>query len=81
LAFRLRWKPNHGALRIQGFTRGDHPENFATWRALAAPWITDGSLRYREDVVEGLQNAPQALIAMLTGRSFGKLVVRVGEPG
>jgi NADPH-dependent curcumin reductase CurA len=36
-------------LRIQGFICGDHPENFATWRASAAPWITDGSLRYRED--------------------------------
>jgi NADPH-dependent curcumin reductase len=67
-------------LRIQGFICGDHPENFAAWRALGASWIADGSLHYREDVVNGLENAPQALIAMLAGHNFGKLVVRVAEP-
>jgi len=34
-------------------------------------------LRYREDVVEGLEKAPEAFIGMLKGRNFGKLVVRV----
>jgi NADPH-dependent curcumin reductase len=76
--------PNLGAtflkrLRIQGFICGDHSENFATWRIMGARWIADGSLRYREDVVDGLQNAPQALIAMLAGHNFGKLLVRVAD--
>lgn len=68
-------------LRIQGFICGDHPENFAIWRALAGKWVADGSLRYREDVVDGLENAPQALVSLLAGRNFGKLVVRVAELG
>ena len=67
-------------LRIQGFICGDHPENFAQWRALAAPWVADGSLRYRENVVDGLENAPEALIGLLSGDNFGKVVVRVAEP-
>lgn len=45
----------------------------------ATPWVADGRLRYREDVVEGLENAPQAFIGLLEGKNFGKLVVKVGE--
>ena len=64
--------------KIQGLIVSDKPERFAEWRALAAPWVRDGSLKYREDVVEGLENAPAALIGILGGRNFGKLLVRVG---
>ena len=46
---------------------------------LAAPWVADGSLIYREDVVEGLESAPDALAGILGGRNFGKLLVRVGH--
>ena len=42
------------------------------------PWVAAGKLHYREDVVEGLENAPEAFIGMLEGANFGKLVVRVG---
>ena len=38
----------------------------------------DGSLRYREDVSDGLENAPDALADVLGGRNFGKKLVRVG---
>jgi NADPH-dependent curcumin reductase len=39
--------------------------------------VADGSLAYREDVIDGLENAPDALTGILTGRNFGKLLVRV----
>jgi NADPH-dependent curcumin reductase len=41
--------------------------------------IADGSIRYREDFVDGLENAPEAFIGMLEGRNFGKLIVRLDE--
>ena len=63
---------------IQGFIVSDKPEKLAEWRSLAMPWVADGSLIYREDVHEGLENAPEALGGMLGGRNFGKLLVRVG---
>ncbi len=66
-------------LRIQGLIVSDKPERFAEWRALAAPWVADGSLRFREDVIDGLENAPAALIGILGGKNFGKLLVRVGK--
>jgi NADPH-dependent curcumin reductase CurA len=65
-------------VRIEGLIVSDKPERFAEWRSLAAPWVADGSLRYREDVVLGLENAPTAFVGLLDGRNFGKLVVRVG---
>jgi hypothetical protein len=63
---------------IQGFIVSDKPEKLVEWRALAAPWVAEGSLVYREDTVDGLENAPEALAGMLDGRNFGKLIVRVG---
>jgi NADPH-dependent curcumin reductase len=64
---------------IQGFIVSDKPEKLGEWRALAAPWVAEGSLIYREDVVERLESAPDALAGILGGRNFGKLLVRVGH--
>ena len=41
-------------------------------------WLAEGKIRYREQIVEGLEAAPEALIDVLEGRNFGKMVVRVG---
>src|SRR5215469_10665468 len=64
---------------IQGFIVSDRPEKLAEWRQLAAPWVADGSLIYREDTHDGLENAPDALAGILSGANFGKLLVRVGH--
>jgi NADPH-dependent curcumin reductase CurA len=64
---------------IQGFIVSDRPERLPEWRKLAAPWIADGSFVYREDIHEGLDQAPAALAGILGGRNFGKLLVRVGH--
>ncbi|HEY0422677.1 MAG TPA: NADP-dependent oxidoreductase [Rhodopila sp.] len=62
---------------IQGFIVSDRPARFTEWRAMAEPLVADGSLIYREDVIDGLENAPDALTGILSGRNFGKLLVRV----
>jgi NADPH-dependent curcumin reductase len=62
---------------IQGFIVSDRPERMTEWRAMAEPLVADGSLIYREDVIDGLENAPDALTGILSGRNFGKLLVRV----
>jgi NADPH-dependent curcumin reductase CurA len=66
-------------VKIQGMIVSDKPERFHEWRMLASPWVRDGSLKYREDIVDGLENAPDALAGLLSGRNFGKLLVRVGH--
>lgn len=65
-------------VRIEGLLVSDKPERFAEWRALAEPWVRDGSLRHRETVIDGLENAPEALTLLLRGANFGKMLVRVG---
>ncbi len=40
-------------------------------------WVRAGRIKYREDMVQGLENAPSALLGLLEGRNFGKLIVRV----
>jgi len=40
-------------------------------------WVRDGKIQYREEILEGLELAPQGLIGLLRGENFGKLVVRV----
>lgn len=64
-------------LQVQGFIVLDKPENFTEWRTLGTSLIASGQLVYREQVIEGLENAAAALIDLFQGRSEAKLVVRV----
>jgi len=41
--------------------------------------VASGEIHYREDIVEGLEKAPEAFIAMLSGGNFGKLLVKIAE--
>lgn len=43
----------------------------------AAQWIAEGTLKFREDIIDGLAQAPEAFIGLLEGRNFGKLIVRL----
>ena len=65
-------------LRIQGFIVTDSWQRLPEWRAAAIPLIKSGRLRYREDVVEGVSNAPEAFIGLLAGKNFGKLLIKAG---
>jgi NADPH-dependent curcumin reductase len=66
-------------VRIEGLIVSDKPERFAEWRKLAAPWVLDGSLKFREDIYEGLEAAPEAFIGLLEGRNFGKVLIEVAK--
>ena len=68
------------SLTVRGFIQDEfaatHHDDFL--RDMGA-WVGDGSVRYREDVVDGLENAPEAFRGLLAGRNFGKLLVQVGD--
>jgi NADPH-dependent curcumin reductase CurA len=67
------------SLTIRGFIQrefADQREEF--YRAMAG-WIREGRVKYREDIVDGLEQAPEALIGLLEGKNRGKLIVRVGQ--
>lgn len=63
--------------RMQGFVIMDHFDVFPEAVAELAHWLHQGRLRYREDVVDGLARAPEALLRVLQGRNKGKQIVRV----
>jgi NADPH-dependent curcumin reductase CurA len=66
------------SLTIRGFIVSDFmAEVQPEFIQRAVPWARDGRLRGREDIVDGLENAPEAFIGMLEGRNFGKLLVKV----
>jgi NADPH-dependent curcumin reductase CurA len=68
------------SLTLRGFIQTEFVKaHYADFQREAAGWVADGSLRHKEDIVEGLENAPEAFFGMLTGKNFGKLLVKVGE--
>ncbi len=67
-------------ISVRGFIIGfgfEHrrPEFLQTMGA----WLRDGKVKYREDIVQGLENAPQAFLGLLAGKNFGKLVVKMDD--
>lgn len=65
-------------IKMQGFIIfDDYADRYGEFAAQMSVWLKDGKIKYREDLVDGLENAPQALIGLLEGKNFGKLVVRV----
>jgi NADPH-dependent curcumin reductase CurA len=65
--------------RMEGFLINDYAHRFGEAHARLARWVADGTLRYREDVTEGLENAPRAFIGMLRGENRGKALVKVAS--
>jgi NADPH-dependent curcumin reductase len=67
-------------LTLQGFLNFDFAEaHFGEFLREVSKWIAEGRVRYREDIVEGLENAPKAFIGMLNGKNFGKALVHIAN--
>jgi NADPH-dependent curcumin reductase CurA len=64
-------------IRMQGMIVFDWKERYGEALADLGARLSAGKLRYRESIVEGLENAPQGLIALLSGGNFGKQVVKL----
>jgi NADPH-dependent curcumin reductase len=67
-------------MKVQGFIIfNDYGPRFGEFRGQMESWIWENRIKYREDIVEGLEHAPDAFIGLLTGKNFGKLVIRVAK--
>jgi NADPH-dependent curcumin reductase CurA len=62
---------------IQGFLVIDYEHRREAFLRDVSSWLKEGKLKYREDVVQGLENAPRAFLGLFRGENFGKLLVRV----
>ena len=74
--------PNLGALivsraLIQGMLVFDHMHRMPDFLRDMAQWLREGRIKYREDVVDGLENAPRAFVGLFKGENIGKRIVKV----
>nr|WP_218884216.1 NADP-dependent oxidoreductase [Allobranchiibius huperziae] len=68
------------SLTVRGFIQTEFvADHFADFQREMSGWVSSGQMKYREDVVDGLDNTPEAFRGLLAGRNFGKLVVKVSE--
>ena len=65
-------------LTIRGFIVTDFAVKQPDFLREVPGWIREGKIKYREDVAEGIENAPRTFIGLLRGENFGKQLVRVG---
>jgi hypothetical protein len=66
-------------LLVRGFIVTDFAAKQADFLREVAEWVRAGRVKYREDVVDGLEQAPASFLGMLQGKNFGKMLVRVAE--
>jgi NADPH-dependent curcumin reductase CurA len=68
------------SLTLRGFINYEFAaEHYPAFLKTVSAGIADGRIRYREDITDGLENAPTAFIGLLEGRNFGKALVRVAR--
>ena len=65
------------SITLRGFINYDFNDLYPDFLREISVGLKSGEIRYREDIVDGLENAPQAFIGMLAGKNFGKLLIRV----
>nr|GEV28797.1 2-alkenal reductase (NADP(+)-dependent)-like [Tanacetum cinerariifolium] len=66
-------------VRMQGFVVFDHYHKYPKYLEMIIPLIKNGTINYIEDIVEGLENAPAALVGLFSGKNVGKQVVVVAR--
>lgn len=65
--------------RMEGFVIFDHMDEFDAAATKLADWVRSGEIRYREDILEGIEACPDALAGLYRGENFGKRVIRLHD--
>ncbi len=64
--------------RMQGFVILDHKDHYPAARADLARWVREGLIRFEEDILDGIEQAPDAIAGLYRGENLGKRLIRVG---
>lgn len=64
-------------IRMQGFIISDYNARMPEFYRDMPGWLREGKIKTREDIVEGIENTPQAFLGLLEGKNFGKLIIQV----
>ena len=69
-------------LTMQGFIVTDHFDKIQQFYADMGKWIAEGKIKWKETVMDGIENAPKAFTGIFKGENFGKMIVKIGsDPG
>lgn len=63
---------------VRGLVVYDHEDLRSDFESTVGAWIRDGELKFKEDIAEGIERAPDAFCALMRGENFGKALVRMG---
>lgn len=66
-------------IKMQGFIISDHFDRFGDLITDMSQWLNQGLVKYREDIVDGLESAPEAFLGLFSGSNFGKLIIRIAD--
>jgi NADPH-dependent curcumin reductase CurA len=67
-------------LTFRGFIVWDFAAQWPEFVKEMSQWLREGRVKYKEDITDGLENAPRELIGLLRGENFGKKIIRVSKP-
>ena len=65
--------------RMQGFVIFDYAARYGEALAALTPWVRDGRIRYREDMQDGIEHAPDAIASLYRGDNLGKRLIRIAD--
>jgi NADPH-dependent curcumin reductase len=65
--------------RMEGFIVFNYAQRYGEGIQALAAWLAEGKIKAREDIVEGLENFPEAFLKLFRGENFGKLIIKVAE--
>jgi hypothetical protein len=66
-------------LTVTGFLVSDYAEQFGECLESLSQWVAEGKIKYKVDVVEGIENAPTAVNKLFSGENNGKLVIQTSK--
>jgi NADPH-dependent curcumin reductase CurA len=67
-------------LKLQGFIVSDHLDRHPQFFQEMGTWIKNGQVKWKEAIMEGIENAPAAFLGLFEGKNFGKSLVKIGSP-
>jgi NADPH-dependent curcumin reductase CurA len=65
--------------KVEGFLVFQYADRYEEGLRQLTTWLREGRIKYREDVVEGIENTPKAFIRMMQGENIGKQLVKIAE--
>ena len=66
-------------LTMQGFIVSDHMDILMQFYSDIGKWISEGKIKWKETIIEGIENAPRAFIGLFKGDNLGKMLVKVSD--